>query len=233
MSTESFKLAYPLAYWPLMERNGMDLDPLLLLAVGRKESKFDPKAVSPANAQGLLQIHPDTATRLTDGAVLDLTNPYVNITLGAHYITELLRRVRGRFPWALAAYNAGEEAAHSWRARFPSPDPILQIDLITFRETRNYVGFVLSNYYWYRRLYQPDKGHPLEVSRSAGNRAQIKRAFRAATGFGRLSQVTEPYRASVLWHSLWALSLDAHSVVPTPLPLSMRSEFVLELIPSK
>ncbi len=162
MSTESFKLAYPLAYWPLMERNGMDLDPLLLLAVGRKESKFDPKAVSPANAQGLLQIHPDTGKRLTDGAALDLTNPYVNITVGAHYITELLKRLDGRLPWALAAYNAGEEAAHSWMVRFPSPDPILQIDLITFRETRNYVGFVLSNYYWYRRLYQPEKGQPLD-----------------------------------------------------------------------
>lgn len=162
MSVESFKLAYPLAYWPLMERNGMDLDPLLLLAVGRKESKFDPKAISPANAQGLLQVHPDTAKRLTGGSEVDLTNPYVNITLGAHYLTELLRRLDGKLHWALAAYNAGELATSSWMGRFPHPDPLLQIDLITFRETRNYVGFVLSNYFWYRKLYQPDKGNPLD-----------------------------------------------------------------------
>jgi soluble lytic murein transglycosylase-like protein len=162
MSVASFKLAHPLAYWPLMERNGIDLDPLLLLAVGRKESKFDPKAISPANAQGLLQVHPNTAKRLTGGADVDLTNPYVNITLGAHYLSELMKRAQGRLPWALAAYNAGEDAARSWLARFPHPDPLLHIDLITFRETRNYVGFVLTNYYWYRRLYQPDKGHPLE-----------------------------------------------------------------------
>ncbi len=162
MSVDSFKMAYPLAYWPLMERDGMDLDPLLLLAVGRKESKFDPYAVSPANAQGLLQIHPDTAKRLTGGAEVDLTNPYVNITLGAHYLTELLRRLDGKMYWALAAYNAGELATNSWIGRFPHSDPMLQIDLITFRETRNYVGFVLSNYFWYRRLYQPDKGNPLD-----------------------------------------------------------------------
>ncbi len=162
MSKESFKLAYPLAYWPLMERNGKDLDPLLLLAVGRKESKFDPKAISPANAQGLLQIHPNTAKRLTNAEVLDLTNPFINISFGAHYLSELLRRMEGSLLWTLAAYNAGEAAVQSWKARFPHPDPILQMDLITYRETRNYVGFVLSNYFWYRRLYQPDKPHPLE-----------------------------------------------------------------------
>src|SRR5690606_13072943 len=115
------------------------------LAVARKESKFDPKAVSRANAQGLLQVHPDTADRLMGGRPVDLFHPHTSITLAGFYMRGLLRRFDGNVMWAVAAYNAGHEAAESWISRFPSQDPVLQMDLITYRETRTYVGFVLNN----------------------------------------------------------------------------------------
>ncbi|MBI1860802.1 MAG: transglycosylase SLT domain-containing protein [Deltaproteobacteria bacterium] len=59
----------------------------------------------------------------------------------------------GRGFLILANYNAGEEPVQSWLRRYTMEDPLLFIDLIPYRETRDYVGYVLTNYYWYRRLY--------------------------------------------------------------------------------
>ncbi|NBY20763.1 hypothetical protein EBQ74_11105, partial [bacterium] len=51
-------------------------------------------------------------------------------------------------------YNAGEEQAKTWEKRYPREDKILWIDLIPFRETRDYVANVLSTYHWYRKIYE-------------------------------------------------------------------------------
>jgi soluble lytic murein transglycosylase len=152
ISQETLSLAYPKVFFPFCEKHKLDLNPFLLLAVARKESQFEPRAISPANAQGLLQINPDTGAKLTGGKTPDLIDPETNIMLGAQYLSDLLKRQKGQLPMVLASYNAGEDPVANWKRRFGAVEPVLFIDLIPYRETREYVGYVLTNYFWYRRL---------------------------------------------------------------------------------
>ena len=162
ISRPALEAAYPRPYLAAFEKNRFGLDPLLLLAIARKESRLDRKATSVANAQGLLQINPDTAQKLVPGIRLNLYDPRVNIPMGAYYLSKVLKDTNGNLPWALATYNAGQTATQSWIKRFSKLEPLLQIDLITFRETRNYVGMVLTNYYWYQYLYGSETKNVLE-----------------------------------------------------------------------
>jgi len=163
---ETMELAYPKAFFSSFEKQSTTADPLLLLALARKESLFDPKAVSPTNAQGLLQIQPETARKLISEASPtgppDLLNPETNITLGAKYLSQLIEREGGNLLLALAAYNAGEDAVRNWGKRYPTVDLILFIDLIPYRETRDYVTVVLANYYWYTRGYGAPGSDPIK-----------------------------------------------------------------------
>ena len=89
----------------------------------REESRFDPEALSPAGARGLMQFIPETARRV--GASIgmerveaeDVHEPRVAISLGAAYLSGLLRQFGGNQGAAVAAYNAGEEAAYQWLGR--------------------------------------------------------------------------------------------------------------------
>ena len=112
------------------------LDSLLLLAMVQTESGFDAGAVSPAGAQGLMQLMPTTAQ--TYGTVR-LTDPHANLRAGARYLRDLLHRFDDDLELALAAYNAGPAAVR--RARGVPP----------IRETRHYVERVLTLYLGYHR----------------------------------------------------------------------------------
>ncbi len=155
---KTLELSYPKAFIASFQHqcDSAGLDPFLLLALARRESSFDYKAVSNANAQGLLQINPDTAKRLMGQNEVDLFNPDQNIALGAHYLQTLIQENGGKIPLALAAYNAGEEAVARWQKRIIVSDPVLFVDLIPYRETRDYVSGVLGNYFWYHKLYRSD-----------------------------------------------------------------------------
>ncbi len=100
------------------------LEPHLVLAVMATESNFDPWAVSPKNARGLMQLIPDTARRFR---VRDLMDPTENIRGGMAYLRWLLAYFEGDLRLALAAYNAGEGAVDRYRGVPP------------FAETRMYV----------------------------------------------------------------------------------------------
>jgi soluble lytic murein transglycosylase-like protein len=104
------------------------LDPGLVLAVMAVESNFDPMAVSPKNAQGLMQLIPDTARRF---GVRNLVDPAQNIRGGMSYLRWLLAYFEGDLTLALAAYNAGEGAVERYLGVPP------------FAETRNYVLKIL------------------------------------------------------------------------------------------
>jgi soluble lytic murein transglycosylase len=141
----------PDAGWPApYEPPGGALDPAIALGVMRQESSFDPDAVSPAGAQGLMQLMPATAAAVARAlpaapggpdADAPLTDPRANMRLGTTYLTGLIGQFRGALPVALAAYNAGPSRAAAWLAgRDPqSLDIVDWIEAIPFDETRNYV----------------------------------------------------------------------------------------------
>ena len=132
------QLLASIPYGPLIEDTAerYRLDSLLLLAMVQTESGFDAGAVSPAGAQGLMQLMPTTAQ--TYGAVR-LTDPHANLRAGARYLRDLLGRFDDDLELALAAYNAGPAAVR--RARGVPP----------IRETRHYVERVLTLYLGYHR----------------------------------------------------------------------------------
>lgn len=105
------------------------LAPALVLAVMATESNFNPSAVSPKNAQGLMQLIPPTARRF---GVSDAMDPAQNIRGGMAYLRWLLARFEGDVALAAAAYNAGEGAVERYRGVPP------------YAETRLYVRKVLS-----------------------------------------------------------------------------------------
>jgi soluble lytic murein transglycosylase len=154
-------LAYPLDYADLLNQDGAQsgLDPLLIAAVARQESAFDPAAGSTAGAQGLLQLVPSTAQDVADTLGLpalapgDLQRPLINLRLGAAYLAQQSRMAGGDFQQMLAGYNAGGGNAARWAQR-AGGDPDRFYEAIDFGETRLYVRLVTENYAIYQILYR-------------------------------------------------------------------------------
>jgi soluble lytic murein transglycosylase len=155
------RFLYPLGFWPVLEQEARarGLDPLLVASLIRQESLFLPDAVSPADAHGLMQLLPRTAREVAgdagltqaDARALDVVP--TNVRLGTTLLRRLLDRYDGSHAKALAAYNAGEDAVAKWERRYgPRPDDEFT-ELISFRETRDYVKLVLQNLQVYRQLY--------------------------------------------------------------------------------
>jgi soluble lytic murein transglycosylase len=154
---------YPLGYWevvrPLAEARG--LDPLLVAALIRQESLFVPDAVSPADAHGLMQLLPSTARDLAAASGTPppdremLHRVTVNVDLGTSLLRHLLDRYDGSRVKALAAYNAGEDAVGRWEKRYAGRPDDEFVELISYRETRDYVKAVIQHYEIYRQLYAP------------------------------------------------------------------------------
>ncbi|MBK7470616.1 MAG: transglycosylase SLT domain-containing protein [Betaproteobacteria bacterium] len=130
------------------------VDPELALAMIAVESDFDPAAVSPRNAQGLMQLIPETARRFGVKRVFD---PVDNIKGGLAYIRWLLAFFQGNVQLVIAAYNAGEGAVEKYRGIPP------------YAETRRYVQKITGMY--------PKAMHPYE-ERIAAPSALVARAKR-------------------------------------------------------
>lgn len=133
------------------------LDPMLVAALIRQESTFQPDAVSHAGAVGLMQILPMVARKLARRLRLPysrarLFNPEYNLQLGTLYFSELLR-TEGTPEAALAAYNAGEDRVAAWKGERNHPEEAEFVESIPFTETREYVQIVLRNADLYRQLY--------------------------------------------------------------------------------
>jgi len=157
-------LAYPLTYLEDAEKAGeaFGVDPLLLLALAREESRFDSEIVSNAGAVGLTQKMPATAAMLAAELKLedyDLRDPADSLLLGAAYLAKMLDRFQGNLALALAGYNAGPGNARQWVASFKALPPDVWLLLKPFDETRRYIIRVVGSYYRYRQLYgAPDGG---------------------------------------------------------------------------
>ncbi|TFG35861.1 MAG: tetratricopeptide repeat protein [Nitrospirales bacterium] len=150
---------YPRAYWPKVEglAERYDIDPFLVLAIVREESRFDADARSVAGALGLMQLMPKTAYRLDNRLGLGIDNSYEilnvknNLHLGTYYLSSLVKEF-GSYTYAIAAYNAGEKIVKKWRKqkRYRSTDEF--IEDIPYEETRNYVKRVLTSLFEYKRI---------------------------------------------------------------------------------
>ena len=128
-------------YEPIIHKHARTygVDPNLIKAVMAAESGFNASAVSPKNAQGLMQVIPPTAARY-GVTVTQLMNPERNIYAGVRYLADLSRMFKGRPELIIAAYNAGEGAVYKYNRTIPP-----------YKETQNYVRTVLQYY----SVYQP------------------------------------------------------------------------------
>jgi len=136
----------------------------LAYAIARQESAFNPQAVSPANAKGLLQLLPSTAKRVASRYQMayaedKLTeDPAFNATLGSHYLGEQIDKFDGSLIMTFAAYNAGPNRVDQWIKRYGDPRgksleaAVDWIEDIPFTETRDYVQRVMENYQVYKML---------------------------------------------------------------------------------
>jgi soluble lytic murein transglycosylase len=150
----------------------------LALSVTRQESAFNAAAVSSSGALGLMQLLPgtarDVAAKLGVPFIQDkLTrDPAYNVQLGSQYLSDMLGRFGGSYEIALAAYNAGPNRVARWLETMGDPrngkiDMVDWIEMIPFRETRNYVQRIMEGVVVYRdRLSGPFRTVPPAVGRS-------------------------------------------------------------------
>lgn len=163
-----WRAVYPVSHWEIIRGASASrgISPFMTLAIIKQESAFNPGALSPANARGLMQLIPSTGKVIfektgsgREPAVkfdpLSLFDPETNVTLGAAYFQELVARYKGNLPRAIAAYNAGAPAVDRWDARFGNHDDDEFVELIPYLETREYVKKVMRNMVLYRRIYAP------------------------------------------------------------------------------
>jgi soluble lytic murein transglycosylase len=142
----------------LRPAGGFTTDPALVYAIARTESNFDPAAISPAGAQGLMQIMPGTARFLAglsdspDRPLPALHDPAINLNLGQRYLNFLAATdiVAGDKIRLLASYNSGPSAFGRWSAPMrDGGDPLLFIEAIPIDETRAFVPRVLTHTWLY------------------------------------------------------------------------------------
>lgn len=170
---------FPQAYYDSFQHWGQltGVDPYLLMAIARRESAYNPNALSPAGARGLMQLMPGTASQvsrelgISDPGPYGVLDPALNIRLGSTYLRDKLRRYQGNRLAAAAAYNAGPGRVDQWLG-----DGVEAFDLfvesIPFRETRDYVQAVLS----YRVIYESlaNGGSSEGVSLLSENEQQVR-----------------------------------------------------------
>jgi soluble lytic murein transglycosylase len=173
LSPAIWRRAYPAHLLdPIRSRARDRVDPFLVAALIREESVYDPRAVSPVGAIGLMQIMPDTGRRvalavgLSDFSVEQLYTPEVNLTVGVRYLVDLLDRFAGNPAYAVAAYNAGPEAVTRWLENGPPRAMDEFIEEIPFVETRGYVKRVLRSAWLYQALYAPAESRTVRASQS-------------------------------------------------------------------
>jgi len=151
-SADLIPLMFPVRYWEMIQESaGPDLDPVLLKSLIRQESAFASNARSQARAMGLMQVIPATAKRLGLKDFGRLMDPKTNVDVGTRYFRQLVRQF-GSIELALAGYNAGPKRVEEWQKRYQTANIELFVELIPYRETREYVRLIRRNEAIYRRI---------------------------------------------------------------------------------
>ncbi len=153
----------PRAYFPLvpLDEDALRAPPALVSAVARRESEFDPRAVSGADARGLMQLLPGTGRMMARKLgvayrAADLTrDPELNMRLGAAYLEELRDEFGPSLGLVAAGYNAGPGRPRRWIGQIGDPrarsvDFVTWVERVPFAETRNYIMRVAEAVVVYR-----------------------------------------------------------------------------------
>lgn len=158
-----WQLSYPKPYSTTVEAAAaeFDVDPLLIWAVMRAESRYDPEALSYVGARGLMQVMPPTQAWIAEQLGEDISpgdafTPETNIRMGAWFLHFLADYFEGDFELAIAAYNGGATSVDRWQA-----DPLVSnrddlLRWIGFGQTREYLERVSLSYQVYQELYASD-----------------------------------------------------------------------------
>jgi soluble lytic murein transglycosylase len=153
--------AFPMMAIPRIVGYGQ-AEPAFSLAITRQESEFNTKAVSGANARGLMQFLPATAASQARRMGIDhetdwlISRPEHNLTLGSAHLYDLTQNFYGSYVMAITAYNAGPGRPRQWVQTYGDlretdlDTAIDWVEKIPFSETRNYVQRVLENMQVYR-----------------------------------------------------------------------------------
>lgn len=138
------------------------LDPRLVLAIIRQESRFDAEARSSASARGLMQLIMSTAATSAGELGLgpirpdDLLDAKTSLRLGTRYLADLFKLFPEQPSAVVAAYNGGEDNVKRWTARARTNDPDRYVAEIMFSQTKDYVEMVMANYRMYQYLYDEE-----------------------------------------------------------------------------
>ena len=151
---------YPFPYEEAIEKwsENRQLNPLLVIALIRQESRFIADIRSVVGATGLMQIMPETGTWIASELNLkeyQLENPNDNIKMGTWYLDFTHWKYNNNSLLAVASYNAGPGNVSQWINRYGFQDPDEFVELIPFAETEGYIAGVFGNYWNYLRLYNP------------------------------------------------------------------------------
>lgn len=154
------QMQYPMNYREIVEKYAVqnDLDPYLVYAVIKTESRFDTEAVSHAGAHGLMQLMEETAQdsaqklKISVQLPEDLHDPDKNVMLGTCYLKSLLKSYDS-LELALAAYNGGTGNVQKWLKDEALSDGKGGLAQIPFEETEKYVKKVMHAYEQYKSLY--------------------------------------------------------------------------------
>jgi soluble lytic murein transglycosylase len=161
-----WRYVYTLGYHDLIDPAAAanDLDPMLVTGLIRRESLFDERAVSRAEARGLMQLMLPTARSLARQLgepapePADLFDPELSVRYGTRYLRQKIDEFDGKVEVALAAYNAGEGKAREWRSLLDEWDPDLFMELVDYAETKDYVRIVSYHRNTYHLFYDPVPG---------------------------------------------------------------------------
>jgi soluble lytic murein transglycosylase len=155
------RLIYPMHYKDKIEiyAREYNVDPHLVVAIMRNESKFNPNALSRKEAKGLMQIAPITGDwasqqlNLTNYTEEMLYDPDLNIKIGCWYLNILHNEFDNQLELIIAAYNAGNGNVSKWLqdSRYSNDGKVLKE--IPFNETKTYLEKVLRDYKIYKVLY--------------------------------------------------------------------------------
>ncbi|MCS1351590.1 lytic transglycosylase domain-containing protein [Mechercharimyces sp. CAU 1602] len=153
---------YPLAYEEeiFYSADVHDMDPYLVMAVIRVESRFDPNNESHKGAQGLMQLMPDTVKHIVESGGFspsfnqEVNDPGINIRMGTWYLDWLEKEFNGNQVAMVAGYNAGPGSVKRWMREGTWDGSMEHVENIPFKETREYVEKVFFYYEKYEAVYK-------------------------------------------------------------------------------